>query len=189
MEVAVEDDRDAKVRRQLLDIGKAIDYEQMQPLLERLDGWTPAQFTAIGQAMKNEVQARKKALIREATDLARDLDQAGLYDAFTGKWVMKSWLPRLMLGQAKELGVKLRIGIENGIWAKKDDEASEAAIAPFHDRLVSLAEREAAMGPDEPGRDFRTRRMLSRRLPLVGTLSTLRQAHQEVQRCTPTGAP
>ncbi len=38
------------------------------------------------------------------------------------------------------------------------------------------------MGPDEPGRDFRTRRMLSRRLPLVGTLSTLRQAHQEVQR-------
>ncbi|MGB1573973.1 MAG: UvrD-helicase domain-containing protein, partial [Flavobacteriales bacterium] len=113
---------------------------------------------------------------------ARDLDQAGLYDAFTGKWVMKSWLPRLMLGQAKEQGVKLRNGIENGIWAKKDDEASEAAIAPFHDRLVALAEREAAMGPDEPGRDFRTRRMLSRRLPLVGTLSTLRQAHQEVQR-------
>ena len=38
------------------------------------------------------------------------------------------------------------------------------------------------MGPDEPGRDFRTRRMLSRRLALVGTLSVLRQAHQEVQR-------
>ena len=182
VEVAVEDDRDAKVRRQLLDIGKAIDYEQMQPLLARLDGWNPAQFTAIGQAMKDEVQARKQALIAEATGLARDLEQAGLYNAFTGKWVMKSWLPRLMLGQAKEQGVKLRNGIENGIWAKKDDEASEAAIAPFHDRLVALAEQEAAMGPDEPGRDFRTRRMLSRRLPLVGTLSTLRQAHQEVQR-------
>ena len=182
VEVAVEDDRDAKVRRQLLDIGRAIDYEQMQPLLERLDGWTPAQFMAIEKEMSQEVEARKHRLMEEATRLAEDLERAGLYDVFTGKWVMKSWLPRLKLGQAKEQGVKLTNGIEEGTWAKKGDDAGEAAIVPFHDRLVALARMEAEMGPDEPGRDFRTRRMLSRRLALVGTLSVLRQAHQEVQR-------
>ena len=119
VEVAVEDDRDAKVRRQLLDIGRAIDYEQMQPLLERLDGWTPAQFMAIEKEMSQEVEARKHRLMEEATRLAEDLERAGLYDAFTRKWVMKSWLPRLKLGQAKEQGVKLTNGIEEGIMGKE----------------------------------------------------------------------
>ena len=182
VEEAVEDDRDAKVRRQLLNIGKAIDYEQVQPLLECLDGWTPAQFTGIERAMNKEVRSRIALLKSEAAALERDLEKADLYDAFTGKWVMKSWLPRLRKGVAKEQGKKLLNGIENGVWAKSNDDEGEAAIAVFHDRLVALAEMEAAMGPDERGHDFRTRQMLGRCLPLVGTLTALRHAYIEVQR-------
>ena len=140
VEEAVEDDRDAKVRRQLQSIGKAIDYEQMQPLLERLDGWTPAQFTDIERAMNKEVRSRIAMLKSEASALERDLERADLYDAFTGKWVMKSWLPRLRKGVAKEQGKKLLNGIENGVWAKRNDDEGEAAIAVFHERLVALAE-------------------------------------------------
>jgi len=182
VEEAVEDDRDAKVRKQLLDIGKAIDYEQMQPLLERLDGWTPAQFTAIERAMNREVRARIDGLKAAAAALAEELKQADLNEVFTGKWVTKSWIPRLMRGEPKEQVKTLLNGIENGIWAKKTDADGEAAIAAFHERLVALADMEAAMGPDERGHDFRTRKMLGRRLPLVGTLTALRHAHLEVQR-------
>jgi len=182
VEEAVEDDRDAKVRRQLLDIGKAIDFEQMQPLLERLDGWTPAQFTEVERRMNREVRAQSAAMRQEAQSLLDALEVAGLYDVFSGKWVMKSWLPRLTLGKPDKQTKTLIKGIEEGIWAKKNDADGEAAIAPFHDRLVALAEMEAAMGPGEAGHDFRTRRMLGRRLPLVGTLTALRHAHLEVQR-------
>ena len=60
---------------------------------------------------------------------------------------MKSWLPRLTLGKPDKQTKTLIKGIEEGIWAKKNDADGEAAIAPFHDRLVALAEMEAAMGP------------------------------------------
>ena len=182
VEEAVEDDRDAKVRRQLLDIGRSIDLEQMQPLLHILEGWSPSDFLAVQDRCRREVQEKRQALKAEATSLAAALDAADVGPLFTGKWVAKSWLPRLMRGEAAGPTATLTRGLEEGLWAKKNDEAGEAAIAPFHARLEALAAMEAAMGPSEAGRAHRTRQMLSRRLPLVGTLAALRAAQLSVQR-------
>lgn len=182
VEEAVEDDRDAKVRRQLLDIGRSIDQEQMLPLLEQLEGWTPAQFIAVQNRMRAEVARRRKALMEAAVALGEDLDRAGITDAFTRKWVPGNWLPRLAVGRVDAPSKTLTTGLEEGFWAKKNDTAGEAAIAPYHDRLAALAAMEREMGPTEDGRLHRTQVMLSRWLPLVGTLTALREAHQAVQR-------
>ena len=181
VEEAVEDDRDAKVRRQLLDIGRSIDQERMLPLLEQLEGWTPARFIEVQNRMRAEVARRRKALMAEATALSKDLAQAGVHDEFTRKWVPEKWLPRLATGRVDKPSKTLMSGVEEGTWAKKNDADGAAAIAPFHDRLVALAEQELAMGPTEKGRLHRTQVMLSRWLPLVGTLTALRDAHLGVQ--------
>ena len=99
VEDAVEDDRDAKVRRQLLDIGRSVDQEQMLPLLEHLEGWTPERFLDIQNRMRAEVSQRRKALIAAATALSQELAQAGVHDEFTRKWVPEKWLPRLAAGR------------------------------------------------------------------------------------------
>ena len=182
VEQAVEDDRDAKVRKQLIDIGKAIEQEQMQPLLRALDGWTPGRFLEVQDRMRKEVWQRRTALRQMARKLALDLDAAGLHDTFSGKWVTKSWLPSIVAGKAEERGSTLTAGLEEGQWAKKSDADGAAAIAPFHDRLAEVAAMEVQQAKCEAGRDFRTRQMLSDRLPLIGTLSALREASMEVQR-------
>ena len=182
VEEAVEDDRDAKVRRQLIDIGRSVDQEQMLPLLEQLEGWTPARFIEVQNRMRAQVARRRKALMAAASGLSHDLAQAGVHDAFTRKWVPEKWLPRLAAGRVDKPSKTLLAGMEEGTWAKKNDADGAAAIAPFHDRLVALAEQELAMGPTEAGRVHRTQVMLSRWLPLVGTLTALRDAHLGVQR-------
>lgn len=182
VEQAVEDDRDAKVRRQLLDIGRAIDQEQMQPLLGQLDGWSPRQFIEVQNRMRSAVQKRERELRAAAEKLASALEEAGAGSAFSRQWVPNNWLPRLIRGQAEAMGKTLQAGIEEGRWAKKNDEAGAAAIAPFQAELERLAMLESAMGPTEEGRIHRTQNMLSRWLPLVGTLTALRTAHAAVQR-------
>lgn len=182
VEEAVDDDRDAKVRRQLLDIGKSIDQEQMQHLLDLLNGWSPADFIAVQDRMSKSVQQRKTAIKSAASSLLTALEAADLEPVFLRKWVTKNWLTRLVRGQAAAATATLTRGVEEGLWAKKNDEAGEAAIAPFHDRLVELAELEQAMGPTEHARVHRTEVMLGRWLPLVGTLTALKTAHLEVQR-------
>ena len=180
VEEAVEDDRDAKVRRQLLDIGRSIDLEQMQPLLHILEGWSPSDFLAVQDRCRREVQEKRRRSRRRPRRWRR-VGRGDVGPLFTGKWVAKSWLPRLMRGEVAGPTATLTRGLEEGLWAKKNDEAGEAAIAPFHARLEALAAMEAAMGPSEAGRAHRTKQMLSRRLPLVGTLAALRAA-QLVQR-------
>ena len=182
VEDAVEDDRDAKVRRQLLDIGRSVDQEQMLPLLEQLEGWTPERFLDIQNRMRAEVSERRRALIGAAKALSQELAQAGVHDEFTRKWVPEKWLPRLAAGRVDAPSKTLTTGVEEGQWAKKNDASGAAAIAPFQSRLEALAEMEAAMGPTASGRLYRTQVMLSRWLPLVGTLTALRDAHQDVQR-------
>ena len=181
VEQAVEDDRDAKVRRQLMDIGRAIEQEQMSPLLKAFNGWTPGQFLEIQDHMRKEVSLRRAALRKAARALSADLDAAGLHDTFTRQWVTKNWLPSIIAGKADVRGSYLTAGLEEGQWAKKSDAAGAAAIAPFHARLEEVAALERAQAKCEEGRDFRTRRMLSDSLPLIGTLSALRQASLEVQ--------
>lgn len=182
VEEAVNDDRDAKVRRQLLDIGKSIDQEQMQPLLNNLDGWSPSDFIEVQNRMAKEVQRRKKAMMDQADALLKDLDAADLGTVFYRKWVTSNWLPRLAMGRVDGPTATLTRGMEEGLWAKKNDASGEAAIAPFQDRLEAMAKMEGEMGPTEEGRHHRTQVMLARWLPLVGTLTALRSAHASVQR-------
>lgn len=182
VEQAVEDDRDAKVRRQLIDIGKAIDQEQMQPLLHAFTGWTPGQFLKVQDGMRKEVGQRRSALRKAARSLVADLHAAGLYETFSRKWVTKDWLPSIIAGKVEVRGSILQAGLEEGQWARKSDTAGADAIAPFHDRLAEVAAMEVAQAKCEAGRDFRTRRMLSDRLPLIGTLSALREASLAVQQ-------
>lgn len=182
VEEAVDDDRDAKVRRQLLDIGKSIDQEQMQPLLNMLDGWSPSDFIAIQDRMAKAVRRRKTAMKEAAHALSKELAAADLDSVFLRKWVTQKWLPRLVQGRADAPTATLTRGVEEGLWAKKSDGDGEAAIAPFQDRLVHMAQLEQAMAPTEFARVHRTEVMLGRWLPLVGTLAALRASHSEVQR-------
>ena len=182
VEQAVEDDRDAKVRRQLIDIGAAIEQEQMQPLLQAFTAWTPAQFLELQDAMRQEVGRRRAALREAATALANDLSAAGLDEVFSSKWVTTKWLPSILRGKVEERGSILRKGIEEGQWAKKSDPEGAAAIAPFQARLEAVAALELSQAKCEAGREFRTQRMLAERLPLIGTLTALRHASLAVQK-------
>jgi ATP-dependent exoDNAse (exonuclease V) beta subunit len=182
VEQAVEDDRDAKVRRQLIDIGKAIEQEQMQPLLQAFTGWSPGQFLEVQNRMRKEVWQRRSELRKAARSLNADLDSAGLHETFSRKWVTQNWLPSIVAGKAEVRGSTLQTGLEEGQWAKKSDAAGAAAIAPFHDRLAEVAALEEQQAKCEAGRDYRTRRMLSDRLPLIGTLTALREASRAVQQ-------
>ena len=86
---------------------------------------------------------RRKALIAAATALSQELAQAGVHDEFTRKWVPEKWLPRLAAGRVDAPSKTLISGVEEGQWAKKNDAAGAAAIAPFQGRLEALAEMEA----------------------------------------------
>ncbi len=181
VEQAVEDDRDAKVRRQLIDIGKSIEQEQMQPLLQAFKSWTPAMFLEVQDGMRKEVSQTRSALKKQARTLLSELSAAGLEGTFSRGWVTSNWLPSIIAGKAEVRGSTLVKGVEEGQWAKKSDAEGAAAIAPFQDRLAALAALEEGQAKCEAGRDFRTRRMLSERLPLIGTLTALRAASMEVQ--------
>lgn len=180
VEQAVEDDRDAKVRRQLFTIGSAIEKEQMQPLLKALEDWPPGRFVALQKAMRQEVQAVRSTLRSKARSLLDDLEAAGLEDVML-KWFIRNWLPSIAAGKVDVRGSTLAKGLE-GQWARKNDVAGEAAIAPFHDRLVEVAALERAQAKCEEGWAFRTQLMLADWLPLIGTLTALRQASLEIQK-------
>ena len=181
VEQAVEDDRDAKVRRQLIDIGEAIEQEQMQPLLRAFAAWTPAEFLEVQDGMRQEVSQKRAALRKAARELAEALSAAGLDEVFTSKWVTTKWLPSIIAGKAEERGSTLTKGTENGQWAKKTDLEGAAAIAPFQEQLEAVARLELEQAKCASGRDYRTRRLLAERLPLIGTLTALRRASLEVQ--------
>ena len=181
VEQAVEDDRDAKVRRQLIDIGEAVEQEQMQPLLQAFAAWTPAQFLEVQDRMRKEVSLKRAGLRKAARALSAALTAAGLDDVFSGKWVTSKWLPSIAGGKAEERGSTLTKGLEDGQWARKTDADGAAAIAPFQEQLVEVAQLEMEQAKCPAGREFRTRRLLAERLPLIGTLTALRRASLEVQ--------
>lgn len=182
VEQAVEDDQDAKVRKQLLDIGVSIDREQMQPLIAAFGDWSPARFLEVQDAMRRSVKAERSALRKKASDLLEDLNGAGLQEVFTSKWVTRNWLPSIVKGKVEVRGATLRKGLEQGVWAKSKDTDGEAAIAPFHDRLEEVAMLELAQAKCEAGRGFRTRELLARHLPLIGTLTALSRESLKVQQ-------
>ena len=181
VEQAVEDDRDAKVRHQLINLGKAIEQEQMQGLLRAYGAWSAGRFLEVQDAMRKQVFAERRALRHTAGALLSDLESAGLSEKFIRKWVTKNWLPSIVAGKVEVRGSTLTKGLEDGVWAKKDDREGAAAIAPFQARLEAVAALELGQAKCEAGRDFRTRAMLADRLPLIGTLTALRQASLEVQ--------
>jgi ATP-dependent exoDNAse (exonuclease V) beta subunit len=181
VEQAVEDDRDAKVRRQLIDIGKAIEQEQMQPLLQAYTAWTPAQFLEVQDGLRKEVSQKRAVLRKAARELMVALSSAGLDGVFSRNWVMGNWLPSIVAGNVEERGSTLKTGVEEGQWARKTDQDGAAAIAPFQEQLEAVARLELEQAKCEAGRDFRTRRLLAERLPLIGTLTALRRASMEVQ--------
>ena len=180
----VEEDKDARVRSPLKELGKAVVKENMRGVIAAFTDISPKQFKDISKALRKATSAYEKHL-KEVVKVAKSaIIELGMGDDDFAYGDVPRNLKKLEKGRVKELKNRIRSHLtEPESMLKKNAPAELVSkaqtLAPF---LMHVHDAAIKMLPEtDEGKTYLLSRNLLKRLDLMGTLSELYKEIERVQ--------
>jgi ATP-dependent exoDNAse (exonuclease V) beta subunit len=180
----VEEDKDARVRNPLKELGKAVVKENMRSVIDAFTDISPEQFKDISIALRKATSAYEKHL-KEVVQVAKSaIIELGMIDDDFAYGEVPRNLKKLEKGRVKELKKRIRSHLTEPESMLKKNASVELiskaqSIGPF---LIHVHDAAIRMLPEtEEGKTYLLSKNLLKRLDLMGTLSELYKEIERVQ--------
>ena len=183
VEQQVEDERDARVRDALMQHARLVDKEHMQPTLQALDGWSPAQFEAARRRLKEEIDRAEAAVLQSIKGAEQAIEAAGLTTSDFSGGAIPKWLAKARKEGRKAQPSKTALAMlrgEKNPWKAKTPPATIDAISSAMPSVQEAYDAWAAAYTGEAGGLLKLKQHVRQRMSLVGTLASLSTELQAV---------
>jgi len=180
----VEEDKDARVRNPLKELGKAVVKENMRDVIVAFEEISPEHFKDISISLRKATYAYEKHL-KEVVKVAKAaILELGMVDGDFSHGDVPKNLDKLAKGKVKELSNRIRTHLtepEAMLRNNASDELISKAqnLGPF---LLHVYHAAIKMLPEtKEGKSYLLSKSLLKRLDLMGTLSELHKEIEKVQ--------
>lgn len=182
----VEDERNAQLKRQLIDFGKHVTKEAMQEALLALDPvkWTPKELESYRNALRKRLTAERKVPIESARSAMMAIRKQGLQPEDFSSKAIPNWLNRIIKGdgRAAKWGAQLEKQFaEQRFWSKAKESAVSELIEPLIPQLEQVKDDWHHLYSGAYGGEFKLLEHLQERTSLIGTLGLIRDELNAVQ--------
>ena len=182
----VEDERNALLKRQLIEFGKHVTKESMQEALMALDPekWNPAELESYRNALRLRLNAERKVPIESARSALQAIKKQGLRPEDFSSKAVPNWLKRVAQGDGRsaKIGVQLEGQFaEQRFWTKAKEPTVREIIEPLIPHLEQVKNDWCRLYTGEYGGEFKLLEHLQQRVSLIGTLGLIRDELNNVQ--------
>lgn len=180
----VEEDRDSRIRKPLMDYGSEVLKEGMRNALEAVSALTAEDFMALSRALRAEVREAYANVERVAKEVHAAFEAAGVERKDVSRGTLVDFVAKNAAGTFKPPTPGLRTQFESGVFtaskATPDVVARVAEVVPAAERLRDAVDR--LLPETEEGREFVLKTKLVHKIDLIGTIASLAEAMEEVQQ-------